>query len=447
MSASDDRPDEMFGDDELDTDFDMLLDGVAIDPRLVPLTRIVDDVHIVAGGPPPSPTVELAAVLRGDLVADEDLSPGAASAARTARRCAPPSPRPASRQRSLARIPSRLAAMSLAAKAALGLAMAGAGAVGAGVAGVLPDPAADVVRRAVEAVTPFELPDAGADVRDDQGAVTSANAEPDQIDPGTANTEVTIDDAAAPEAGRAGRGGIRRPVRHTPSARPTDLTTPSRRAGPSPVMAVRPLAAVRTRPARRPDHPATAHQVTPGRPRPQNHRPAQGHRQAPARVPSPAPPRRPPVGKPRLHRARRPAPRARLRPDRQGAGRLATPPVQRQTVPHRLLSHRVPDRHRRPAASPPPRTTADGPQPGAAEAVRSGPRSGHRRAGRIRRARRRGGRRRRLHRGRRRRCRRGGGRVGVSTSMWSSWSERTCPPATPFGLMSPLVYRPFLKRS
>lgn len=213
MSASDDRPDEMFGDDELDTDFDMLLDGVAIDPRLVPLTRIVDDVHIVAGGPPPSPAVELAAVLRGDLVADEDLSPGAASAARTARRCAPPSPRPASRQRSLARIPSRLAAMSLAAKTALGLAMAGAGAVGAGVAGVLPDPAADVVRRAVEAVTPFELPDAGADVRDEQGAVTSANAEPDQIDPGTANTEVTIDDAAAPEAGRAGTtpGGMSPP--------------------------------------------------------------------------------------------------------------------------------------------------------------------------------------------------------------------------------------------
>jgi hypothetical protein len=213
MSASDDRPDEMFGDDELDTDFDMLLDGVAIDPRLVPLTRIVDDVHIVAGGPPPSPTVELAAVLRGDLVADEDLSPGAASAGRTARRCAPPSPRPASRQRSLARIPSRLGAMSLAAKVALGLAMAGAGAVGAGVAGVLPDPAADVVRRAVEAVTPFELPEAGADGRDDQGAETSANAEPDQIDPGTANTEVTVDDAAGPEAGRAGTPSEAPPLR------------------------------------------------------------------------------------------------------------------------------------------------------------------------------------------------------------------------------------------
>jgi hypothetical protein len=189
----------------------MLLDGVAIDPRLVPLTRIVDDVHIVAGGPPPSPTVELAAVLRGDLVAD--LSPGAASAARNARRCAPSSPRPASRQRSLARISSRLGAMSLAAKAALGLAVAGAGAVGAGVAGLLPDPAADVVRRAVEAVTPFELPDAGADGRDDRGAVSSANAVPDQIDPGTANTEVTIDDAAAPEAGRAGTPSEPAPLR------------------------------------------------------------------------------------------------------------------------------------------------------------------------------------------------------------------------------------------
>jgi hypothetical protein len=230
MSASDDRPDEMFGDDELDTDFDMLLDGVAIDPRLVPLTRIVDDVHIVAGGPPPSPTVELATVLRGDLVADEDLSPGAASAARTARWRAPPSPRPASRQRSLARIPSRLGAMSLAAKAALGLAVAGAGAVGAGVAGVLPDPAADVVRRAVEAITPFELPDAGAGGRDDQGAVTSANAEPHQIDPGTANTEVTIDDAAAPEAGRAGTPSEASPLRSADrpdDAEPTGGPVPS----------------------------------------------------------------------------------------------------------------------------------------------------------------------------------------------------------------------------
>lgn len=203
MSAPGDRHDEVFGDDELDTDFDMLLDGVAIDPRLVPLTRIVDDVQIVAGGAPPSPTADLAAVLRGDLVVDEELSPGAASAGRTARRCAPPSRRPASGPRSRARIPSRLGAMSLTGKAALGLVVAGAGAVGAGVTGVLPDPAADVVRRAVEAITPFELRDASAHERDDQGAPSSGDTQPDQIDPGTANAEVTSDDAPAPDAGEA----------------------------------------------------------------------------------------------------------------------------------------------------------------------------------------------------------------------------------------------------
>jgi collagen type III alpha len=186
VSGPDDRWFERYSDGEFDADVDMLLDGVVVDPRLVPLARLLDDARVVACGPPPAPTLELAAALTGhNVAAEDDLSPGAASAARIGRRYVPLASRAPSGHRSPARLPSRIGAMSWAAKAALSLAVAGAGAVGAGATGVLPESAVNAVRRAIEAVTPFDPPDAGASGHTDQGhhaAPTSGTTDREPVD-------------------------------------------------------------------------------------------------------------------------------------------------------------------------------------------------------------------------------------------------------------------------
>jgi hypothetical protein len=178
-----DRWFEKYSDGEFDADVDMLLDGVVVDPRLVPLARLLDDARVVAGGPPPAPTLELAAALTGhDIAAEDDLSPGAASAARIGRRYVRLASRPPSGHRSPARLPSRIGAMSLAAKAALSLAVAGAGAVAAGATGVLPESAVNAVRHAIEAVTPFDPTDAGASGRRDRGDRAAATDGTEPVD-------------------------------------------------------------------------------------------------------------------------------------------------------------------------------------------------------------------------------------------------------------------------
>jgi collagen type III alpha len=158
------------------------------------LARLLDDARVVAGGPPPAPTLELAAALTGhDIAAEEDLSPGAASAARIGRRYVPLASRAPSGHRSPARLPSRIGAMSLAAKAALSLAVAGAGAVAAGATGVLPESAVNAVRHAIEAVTPFDPPDAGASGRPNQGDRGAATD-------GVADSEPVVRPLSGPDA-------------------------------------------------------------------------------------------------------------------------------------------------------------------------------------------------------------------------------------------------------
>lgn len=214
MSGPGDRRFGMFGDDELDADVDMLLHGVVVDPRLLPLARLVDDVRVVAGSPPPTPTGELAAALAGHTAAaDEDLSPGAAGAARIARQYVPTSAQAPSGRRRPARLLSRISAMSLAAKAALGLVLAGAGAVGAGATGVLPDPAVNAIRRTIEAVTPFELPDTGTPGSTDDGepaALASGTTDRDPVGRATAGDDLAaVADRPPHEAAWADTPGAR----------------------------------------------------------------------------------------------------------------------------------------------------------------------------------------------------------------------------------------------
>ena len=177
-----------------------------VDPRLVRLAGLADDVRAVADGPPPGRSADLAAVLSGrDVHRDEDLSPGAGRATSIARRCLPHAGGARPGRRGDAGLLRRIGAMGMVAKVGIGLGLVGAGAVAAGAGGVLPDPATSAIRDAIEAVTPFDLPDAGASGisdADDTGEPSNRTADDGPAGAASADAEsVTGDVASRQDAG------------------------------------------------------------------------------------------------------------------------------------------------------------------------------------------------------------------------------------------------------
>jgi hypothetical protein len=125
----------------------------------------LDDVRVATGGPPPPPSAALEALLSGaeaphEAPAGRRGTLAAGAARRRGRLRHGPAAGPARRPRRArgVRLAQRLAAAGLAGKAVFALALGGTAAAGAGAAGVLPDPVDAVVRRVIELVTPFELP-------------------------------------------------------------------------------------------------------------------------------------------------------------------------------------------------------------------------------------------------------------------------------------------------
>lgn len=140
-----------------------------------PLAAFADELEAVASGPAPTPKADLAALLRdgfspGSRTQGAPLwatPPGPAGTAPPVRSALPeewapvprpplpvPSPEPSRRLRLI----PRLAGLGLAAKLGLGVGVAAASVTGAGAAGVLPDPAQDVVATVFDTVTPFDFP-------------------------------------------------------------------------------------------------------------------------------------------------------------------------------------------------------------------------------------------------------------------------------------------------
>ena len=146
---------------ELDAAIDRALRGEPVGDDLAPLSQLVDDIRAMLGSPPPQPSAELAELLEG-RIADAPAPATRAFPEPGARRAGQPRRSRQSARRSHAS-PSRLriAALGVAGKAALGLVFTTAVAAG-GAAGILPDPAGHLVRRAIEALTPFDLPDEDA---------------------------------------------------------------------------------------------------------------------------------------------------------------------------------------------------------------------------------------------------------------------------------------------
>jgi hypothetical protein len=167
----------------LDAVVERCLQGQATGDAPAFLATFLDDVRVATGGPPPPPSAALEALLSGAEAPHEaPAGPRGALAERASRRrgrlrhgpAAGPARQP--RRARGVRLAQRLAAAGLAGKAVLALALGGTAAAGACAAGVLPDPVDAVVRRVIELVTPFELPnDAFARLDGDDSARPTAD--------------------------------------------------------------------------------------------------------------------------------------------------------------------------------------------------------------------------------------------------------------------------------
>lgn len=115
------------------------------------LASFVDEVRVAASGPAPEPKANLAAMISGGL------SPDPAPAGATEGAATEPSWR--SKRMSIRTALAKAGGLGLAAKIALGTGVAAASVTTAGAAGVLPEPAHDVVAEVVAATTPFKLPE------------------------------------------------------------------------------------------------------------------------------------------------------------------------------------------------------------------------------------------------------------------------------------------------
>jgi hypothetical protein len=197
MTRRDDRFPDMFPSTQVDAAIEQVLQGGTVDDDGAPVASFVDDLRVMADGPPPTPTPELAALLAGHAVAANAASATPASLSpREPHRVEARSTRPRSGPSRAAGIRLRVAALGLAGKAAVSLALAATVAAG-GASGILPEPASDFVRRAIEIVTPFELPNHASE---DTGRSAHAKSNAD-VTPGEEKREAPLPQPGPQPAG------------------------------------------------------------------------------------------------------------------------------------------------------------------------------------------------------------------------------------------------------
>jgi hypothetical protein len=158
MTPRDDRFPDMFSSARFDAAIEQVLRGDAVGDDAASIAAFVDDMRAMADRPPAPPSPELATLLRGRAATREASATVDPSRPRTRSRRHARSTPPTSRRSRPSHGRLGVIAVPIAAKAAAILAVATTAAAGAA-AGILPDPATHFVRRAIEVVTPFELPD------------------------------------------------------------------------------------------------------------------------------------------------------------------------------------------------------------------------------------------------------------------------------------------------
>src|SRR5262245_33676271 len=174
MTRPDDRFADMLSATRLDAAIDQAMNDATVSDDVAPFAGFVDDLRVMADRPAPPPSPQLAALLAGHRAAAP-----AGRATVTALRQRPPR-----RVQARAATRMRVAALGLAGKAAMVIAFATSAVAGAA-AGILPEPANHFVQRAIEVVTPFELPATGQDAHEDamEAADTAAAGQPGDATP------------------------------------------------------------------------------------------------------------------------------------------------------------------------------------------------------------------------------------------------------------------------
>ncbi len=199
MTPRDDRFPNMLSSAQFDTAIERVLRGDAVGDDVASLVGFVDDMRVMAHRPPPPPSPELAALLGGADAGWDAPANVATLPPRTRTDLQQRSTQPRPRRSRAAGLRVRVAALGVAGKAALVLALATASAAGAA-AGILPEPATHFLRRAIELVTPFELPD-------DASARHHGGADPD----GRTAQVAERDEAAVPSSGPRPAAPVRDP--------------------------------------------------------------------------------------------------------------------------------------------------------------------------------------------------------------------------------------------
>jgi len=162
MTPRDDRFPDMGSGTHIDAAIERVLRGDAVGDDVAPFAEFVDDMLVMADRPPPPPSLELAALLAGS--ASSGNRPASVTSlpprARSNLRAQPT--RPSSRRSRTSEMRRRAVAVGVGGKAAALLLALATTAVAGAAAGILPEPAAHLLRRAVEVVTPFDMPDDAA---------------------------------------------------------------------------------------------------------------------------------------------------------------------------------------------------------------------------------------------------------------------------------------------
>jgi hypothetical protein len=158
LTPRDDRFPNMPSSSQFDAAIEQVLRGDAVADDVATFARFVDDMRVMGDRPPPPPSPELAALLAGTAAGRQARASVAPFRWRTRGRLRARSVQPRSERSRTAGIRLRLVAVPVAGKAAVFLAVATCAAAGAA-SGIFAEPATNFLRRAIEVVTPFELPE------------------------------------------------------------------------------------------------------------------------------------------------------------------------------------------------------------------------------------------------------------------------------------------------
>ena len=171
MTRPSDRYADMLSGTRIDAAIDQALHDATVPDDVAPFAGFVDNLRVMADRPVPRPSAELAALLAGHHAVEPDA--GATVTSLQPRR-------PRVQARTALRM--RVAALGLTGKAAMVATFAAITVAGAA-AGILPEPATRFVQRAIEVVTPFELPATGRDAPSEDTTEARAPGKPGHTSP------------------------------------------------------------------------------------------------------------------------------------------------------------------------------------------------------------------------------------------------------------------------